>query len=206
MFSRIASALSVSKPRANSGDATPSPGSSVSGRTSPGFSMDPSYGLASLLVDKSKAVKLYPQYREPLIEAVMEQLPSARALPGAHTDSELITIAKHTCTIDWVQKAIELFDRTSQSSISQLPPDDAREFIKTKMAGVALVLAQGFDKVEEKKFIRDASGKIIGIDDERQPECNRALQSGELIGGKRKKRQTKKRQQKKRKTLRRTRH
>lgn len=167
---------------------------------------DPAYGLATLLVDKSKVVKLYPQYRDDLIHAVFEEIPNARSKPGAHTDSELIQLAKHTCTIDWIQKAIEILHAKIETVISQLPPDDARDFIKTQLSGIAVVLAQGFDKVEEKKFIRDSSGKIIGITDPRQSECDKALKSGETLGGRRKRKQTKKKLQKKHKTSRRSRH
>ena len=165
-------------------------------------------GLALLLVQKAQLGRVFSIFRSRLEQATAEQLVEAKKRPDAHTDSQLIQLAKHACTITWVQRALAVLDgeieqrREKGQSESELEP-----YVSGVLSSVGLVLAQGFDKVESAKLLRDAAGNVVGINDPRQSECDKALKRGEtLLGGKRKKRQTKKKSMKKRKTLRRVRH
>lgn len=167
---------------------------------------NPDMKLAEELVGKSSIAKILPEYRNDVILALLQQLPVARDYPGAHTDEELIKMAGHPCVIVWIQTAIAVFEEEKSMEIKEHKKSGV-------INGVALVLAQGFDKVQEPNpkrpfFERDASGRIIGILNTKpgQPNarfsgCNQALQRIPLMGGKRRK--TKKQQKKKRKTLRR---
>lgn len=148
--------------------------------------------LARILVKRSTLSKIFPGLTAELTQAISEQIKVGRSYPDAHPDSVLINMASHPCVISWVQNALaEIGDSTGYLAESR------RQGI---INGVALVLAQGFDKVQEpnpKKrpfFQRDATGKIVGIlnTEEGMPnarfaQCHALLKDVPLLGGKRRK-------------------
>ena len=164
--------------------------------------------LAGLLIKKSTLLKIFPEYTNKLKSVVADELVSAGGYPDSHTDQELLSMASHPCVIGWVQRALADYDgRTNKTPQSE----------RSTLQGIAIVLAHGFDKVQEpnpkKKpfFKRDQTGKIIGIVDTetgmpnaRFKDCDIALQKNPLLGGKRRK--TPRSKVGKRKTLRGKRH
>lgn len=154
--------------------------------------VDPAEGLADFLMVKSVVPV---EYRSKLKQYVIDQIKIARTFVGAHSDDKLMMLSKHTCTKDWIKRAF---------AEHSAKPAEIREAIEPGFfAGVGVVLGHGFDKSEEKKFIKDPSGKIIGITDPRQTTCNAALAKGEAFYGGKRRKTIKKKHQKKRKTLRR---
>lgn len=164
-------------------------------------------GIFRLAQNLIKASRIYvfdkEGYGDKIIPYLVEQLKTSSRNP-----TDLIKVASHTCTIELLQLTLENLARDVEN-LKEAGEDEMIEIkIKSTLQTIAVVLGQGFDAVEDNKFIKDASGKPIGIKEDnigRYPECHKALQSGEPLGGKRKRR-TKKRVLKKRKTLRRTRH
>lgn len=148
--------------------------------------------LARILVKRSTLSKIFPELAAELTQAISEQIKVGRTYPDAHPDSVLINMASHPCVISWTQNALaEIGDSAGYLAESR------RQGI---INGVALVLAQGFDKVQEpnpKKrpfFQRDATGKIVGIlnTEEGMPnarfaQCHALLKTTPLLGGKRRK-------------------
>lgn len=173
------------------------------------------FTLESKLISAAKLDKAFPQYVpmfvNDLIKYIHSELLEARNDPNAHSDDKLIKIAGHTCTIESTHENLT----NMINSLEALDPvEDASAIADVKRGyyqAIARTLAYGFDKVEENKLVRDASGRVTAITEERLAgtECARALlaPNPEPFGGKRKKhRKTKKRNMKKRKTLRRVRH
>jgi len=176
---------------------TPRPGSVATVGRSPSGSFDEAnlsarLDLAGLLLKRSSIAKIFPEYVPELQKATAEQILQAHAYPGFHPDSILIGLASHPCVVSWVQNAL--------ATIPEIPPGEAGEAKKAGIInGVALILAQGFDKVQEPNpkrpfFQRDASGKIIGIlnteagmPNARFAECHAILATTPLFGGRRRK-------------------
>jgi hypothetical protein len=148
--------------------------------------------LARILVKRSSLSKIFPELTPELLQALPEQIKLGRTYPDPHPDSVLINMASHPCVINWTQNALaEIGDSTGYLAESR------RQSI---INGVALVLAQGFDKVQEPNprkrpfFQRDPTGKIIGILNTEQgmpnarfAQCHELLKTTPLLGGKRRK-------------------
>ncbi len=133
-----------------------------------------------------------------------------RLPPGAHDDDTLVRIAGHTCTLESLHTNVAaLANRIEDLTKAGASPKDIQRIKNGYYAAIAEMLLYGFDKIEETKLTRDASGNVTAITEERlkETECAKALlEYGEQFGGKKKRRQTKKKNLKKRKTLRRVRH
>ena len=169
---------------------TPPPTPSTSRPNTPVNSID---GLAYYLMQKSNVPQ---EYQDRLHDELIKQIELGKKYPDAHTDQELMSLSRHTCTRSWVKRSFEdLYKR-----IDGQDETTKNMLIDGFMPGLAVVLGHGFDKVESSKLILD-NGKIRGIRDPRQAECNTALEKGETLGGKKHKRKT----LRKRKTKRRNR-
>jgi len=164
--------------------------------------------LAGLLIRKSTLLKIFPKYADNLKPIVANELTDAGGFPDSHTDQELLSMSSHPCVIGWVQRALAEYDAR---------PNKDADSETSVLRGIAIVLAHGFDKVQESNpkkkpfFKRDQTGKIVGILDTepgmpnaRFKDCDLALQGTPLLGGKRRK--TLKSKHTKQKTLRRKRH
>lgn len=149
------------------------------------------------------------KYGDKIVPYLVRYLKESKRNPA-----ELIKVASHSCMIEIAQLTLEeMYKRTKEleqdENVDQSMIDAKQQ---STFQTLAKTLADGFDVVEDSKFIKDASRKPIGITEAeigRYPECHKALERGEtFLGGKRKKRrQTKKRNLKKhKKTLRRIRH
>ena len=171
------------------------------------------FQLANRLIAASKLDKapdtVLPTFTSDLSSHIITALQQARKAPDAHDDDRLIRIAGHTCTIESLQTNVA----TLLHSIQQLKEagesdEDIRRVAEGYYRAIADTLAYGFDKIEEKKLVKDAAGNVIAITEERlqNTECAKALlERKEPLGGRLKRTRSKKRS-KKRKTLRRTRH
>lgn len=153
--------------------------------------VDPLEGLANYLMKKSEVPE---KYREQLRPLLIQQIIAGRKYPDAHTDDRLMSVAKHSCTKEWIKRAIAEHEAKS--------PEFQKELLMPFLDGIGMILGHGFDKSEEKKFIKDETGKIIGTKDPRATGCQAALQQGETFYGGKKRKTYKKKFQKKRKTLR----
>jgi hypothetical protein len=171
------------------------------------FNLDTSrkLDLAGLLIKKSTLSKIFPEYASRLKMIVADELTAAGGFPDSHTDQELLSMSSHPCVTAWVQRALAEYD----GRMNKTPESET-----STLQGIAIVLAHGFDKVQEpnpKKrpfFKRDQTGKIVGIlntepgmPNARFKDCDMALKGIPLLGGKRHK--TLKSKHLKRKTLRR---
>jgi hypothetical protein len=160
---------------------------------SPGsMNTDPAEGLADFLMDKSKVPI---QYRSKLKPYVVQEIKVGKTFKGAHTDSELMMLAKHTCTRDWIKRAFQEHSAKDAEIQEAIEPGF--------FGGIGVVLGHGFDKSEEQKLKRSPDGTVIGISDPRQAVCDAALKGDERLYGGKKRKTIKKKNQKKHKTLRR---
>jgi hypothetical protein len=173
--------------------------------------------LAKELITASNLDKLppstisnLPSFIPDLTEYIAKSLAEARTIPGAHDDETLKRMANHICTIDSLHKTVTALLGTLKIMRDDNQPDEMiREGARGYYMAIARTLAHGYDKavVEEGRLERNAQGKVIRITDPRTSDvCKRALERGDFLGGKKKRRQTKKKNLKKRKTLRRVRH
>jgi len=163
------------------------------------LSADPRYGLMLKLLQNAQIIG----YDKILIPFMYEQYDLAHGYTNYHPDDQLLRTAKHTCTRAWVKQALQDLDvGNAQKRSKGYSEEDITLSSKGVLVGIALVLVQGFDKVQSAKLTRDLTGRYTGTTDQRFPQCDAALKSGEQLGGKSKRR----RFRKKNKTLRRKRN
>lgn len=218
MFSRIASALSVSKPRANSGDGTPSPASTISGRSSPGFSPDPLSYYRDIDVS------------DPEIESTLFKVLHAGQVPDRYLDKvapylrfllksgdksrfpSIITKSSNPCVVESIPPLIQVIElqlTSLEKQRSQSKPDEFEDLKRQTLGGIEQAyksiaeLLYDYESAWKENFVRQADGSLK-MKSSHVRRVSTACSGQYQVAGRRKK--TKKRQQKKRKTLRRTRH
>lgn len=165
----------------------------------PSVYSDPRYGLMIKLLQNAQVIG----YDKILVPFMYEQYELAHGYSDYHPDDQLLRTARHTCTRVWVKQALQDLEvGNAQKRSKGYSEEDIELSSKGALTGIALVLVQGFDKVQSAKLTKDASGKYVGTTDARFPECDAALKGNEVLGGKSKRR----RNRKKAKTLRRKRN